>query len=37
MRIGDQGLHNDPETGLIENRERMRHPTLGRTEGVGLI
>jgi hypothetical protein len=26
---GHQGLRHDPETGLIENRNRMRHVSLG--------
>ena len=28
--IGHQGLHHDAETGLVYNRARMLHPTLGR-------
>jgi RHS repeat-associated protein len=28
--LGQQGLPVDPETGLIDNRARYRHPLLGR-------
>jgi RHS repeat-associated protein len=30
LAIGHQGLYHDAETGLIYNRARMLHPTLGR-------